>query len=176
MKDLEQVQDGLVELWGRLAPFWGVAPTTARVHGWLLGRDEPADGQAIAEGLGTSRGAVSMACRELIDWGLVLSERPAGSRRVLYRAETDLERAIRGIVATRKRREWDPLLESLAHWRSTLSKDRSRPVAELRRRLSELEGVVSLADRAATSFLKGGLLPRLGLRAMVATAGRRRDR
>ena len=113
MTDLEEVQGGLVELWGRLAPFWGVAPTTARVHGWLLGRDEPADGQGIADGLGASRGAVSMACRELMDWGLVLTERPSGSRRVLYRAETDLERAIRGIVATRKRREWDPLTEPI---------------------------------------------------------------
>lgn len=176
MTDLEDVQGGLVELWGRLAPFWGVPPTTARVHGWLLGRDQPADGQAIADGLGTSRGAVSMACRELVDWGLVLTERPSGSRRVLYRAETDLERAIRAIVATRKRREWDPLSEHLAHWRDALSRDRSRPVAELRRRLTQLEGVVSLADRMATTFLKGGVLPRLGLRAMVAAAGRRRDR
>lgn len=176
MTDLEEVQDGLVELWGRLAPFWGVAPTTARVHGWLLGREEPVDGQALADGLGTSRGAVSMACRELVEWGLVLSQRPSGSRRVLYRAETDLERAIRGILATRKRREWDPLAEHLAHWRDLLAADRSRPVAELRRRLTQLEGVVSLADRTAATFLKGGVLPRLGLRALVAAAGRRRDR
>jgi DNA-binding transcriptional regulator GbsR (MarR family) len=170
MKSLASVRAEFVELWGRLCSYWGVPPTTGRVYAWLLAQPEPRDGETIAAELAMSRGAVSMACKELADWGLLVPERVGGSRRVLYRPETNPEKAIRAIVSTRKRREWDPLLESLRRWRTELRRDSSRDAQVVRERLAEIEGIVALLDSMAESFLKGGVVQRLGLKAVVAAA------
>src|SRR5689334_10599490 len=116
MTETESVREAFVQLWGGLGSFWGVSPAAARVYGWLLSRRDPATAEEMMEGLAMSRGAVSMACRELRDWGLVRGEREAGRRRVVHAPETDLERAVRSIVAARKRREWDPILSHLREW------------------------------------------------------------
>ncbi len=175
MSDLDDVREKLVQLWGRLGPFWGISPASARVYAWLLGREGSADGDTIAEGLGMSRGAVSMACRDLVDWGLAHSERVPGSRRTLYSPETDIERAIRGIVQTRKRREWDPILANVSEWNATLRKDRSKEARVLRERLEGIESIVTVVDSLANSFLGDRAIPRLGLKALVASAKKGRS-
>lgn len=170
MADVQDVRDEFVQLWGQMGPFWGVSPATARVYGWLLSQPDPADAEAIQAGLSMSRGAVSMACRELQDWGLVLPERAPGSRRTSYRPETDLERAVRSIVQTRKRREWDPILERLGAWIPALRGERSREAQVLRERLEAIESLIGLADDMADEFLKGGVVQKLGLKLLVARA------
>jgi DNA-binding transcriptional regulator GbsR (MarR family) len=170
---VQEVRAAFVRLWGRLGPFWGVPPTTARVYAFLLATADPADGETIALELELSRGAVSMACRELADWGLIHPERAQGERRIGYRVESDAERVVLGIVQTRKRREWDPLLQSVRAWRAALRGERTREAAILRDRLTEVEGLVALVDDLAESFLRGGALPRLGLKALAAAARRK---
>ena len=78
------VRGELVTLWDRLGPL-GISPSAARVHGWLLTLPDAQDAEEIADGLAMSRGAVSIACTELVEWGVILAERPAGSRRSLFR-------------------------------------------------------------------------------------------
>lgn len=172
MSDIDDVRAAFVNLWGHMGPFWGVPPTTARVYGWLLSKEKPASADDMIEGLSMSRGAVSMACRELRDWGLIHPERESGERQVLYRAETDLEKAIRNIVAARKRREWDPILESLREWIPKLEAERSPEAAIFRERLKSIEALVGLADTMAESFLKGGMVKSLGLKMLVAAASK----
>ncbi|HEX6884839.1 MAG TPA: MarR family transcriptional regulator [Planctomycetota bacterium] len=172
------VRRDFVELWGSLGGYWGIPPATARVYAWLLSQAEPCGAEAIVEGLGMSRGAVSMAARELRDWGLVHVERVPGSRQALYRAETDLEVAIRNIVRTRKRREWDPLLARLRAWIEELARERGAEAETFRERLGAIEALVGMADSMADSFLKGGMVQKLGLKVLVASArrqGRRRS-
>jgi DNA-binding transcriptional regulator GbsR (MarR family) len=113
-----------------------------------------------------------MAVRELIEWGLVHPRRELGSRKVLYLPETELERAVKSIVQTRKRREWDPILERLREWIPRLQTQRGAEAAAFRRRLEEIEAIVALADRVAESFLKGGAVRALGLKALIAAAGK----
>jgi DNA-binding transcriptional regulator GbsR (MarR family) len=175
MAALNQVRDELVMLWDRLGPLWGVSPSAGRVHGWLLTQADPQEAEEIADGLAMSRGAVSMACTELEEWGVIGVERQSGSRRQLYRPVTDLEQVIRSIILVRKRREWDPLLTQLDRWLELLEEDRGTGV-DVRSRLERLRGVVALADRMAMRFLKGGALGSLGLKALVRSsrAGRHR--
>ena len=174
MSDVEAVREAFLSLWGALGPFWGVPPATARVYGFLLSKKESQTADAIVGDLGMSRGAVSMACRELRDWGLVHLERTAGTRQIAYRPETDLERAIRNIVVARKRREWDPILDHLREWIPRLEAERSAEAAVFRERLEAIEALVSMADALAESFLKGGLVQQLGLKVLVASAGRKK--
>ncbi len=173
---VEEVRREFAELWGAMAPFWGVPPMTGRVYGWLLSRAEPATAEELMEGLSMSRGAVSMACRELRDWGLVHAERVEGGRQSTYRPETDLELVIRGIVANRKRREWDPILARLRAWIPRLEGERSVEVQVFRERLRAIEALVGMADSMAESFLAGGLVQRLGLKALVGAAQRKSKR
>lgn len=170
MSEIDTVRDSFVQLWGSMGQFWGIPPTTARVHSWLLSRAEPADTEEIMEGLEMSRGAVSMACRELREWHLIQAEKAPGSRRVTYRPATDLEKVIRNIVQIRKRREWDPVLENLREWIPKLEQDPSPDAAVFRQRLEALEALVSLTDSMVETFLKGGLLGRVGLRLLVKKA------
>jgi len=174
MTETEAIRAEFVRLWGSMGPFWGVPPTTARVYGWLLSRPDSATADEMVEGLGLSRGAVSMACRELRSWGLVHRERTSGTRQLAYRPETDLERAIRSIVQTRKRREWDPLLDHLREWIPRLEAERSAEAAVFRERLAGIEALVSMADSMAESFLKGGLVQKIGLKVLVASAGKKK--
>lgn len=172
----DTIRHDFVRLWGNLGAFWGVPPTTARVYGWLLSKQDPATAEDLVAGLGLSRGAVSMACRELRDWGLIHLERTGGSRQISYRPETDLEKAIKSIVQARKRREWDPILAHLREWIPKLEAERSSEAAVFRERLKAIEALVGMADTMAESFLKGGLVQRLGLRVLVAAAEKKRKK
>jgi DNA-binding transcriptional regulator GbsR (MarR family) len=166
----DDIREAFVQLWGNMSSFWGVPPTTARVLGWLLSQKEPQTAEELVDGLAMSRGAVSMACRELRDWGLIHAETVAGSRQLAYRPETDLEKAIKNIVAMRKRREWDPILERLHEWVPALDGERSEDARVFRERMAQIAALVGMADSMAESFLKGGLVQKLGLKALVSAA------
>ena len=104
------------------------------------------------------------------EWHLIFPEKALGSRRVTYRPATDLEKVIRNIVEIRKRREWDPVLESLREWIPRLEADPSTEAAVFRERLESLESLVALTDSMVDAFLKGGLLGRVGLKLLVKAA------
>lgn len=173
VKASDTVRAEFVDFWGSLGSYWGIPPATARVYAWLISQPRPCSADAIVEGLEMSRGAVSMAARELRDWGLVHFERSPGSRQILYRPETELEVAIRNIVRTRKRREWDPLQTRLRTWIDALRAERSTDTEVFRERLRAIEALVGLADSMADSFLHGGMVQKLGLKVLVASAQRR---
>jgi len=169
----QEVRDDFVRLWGSLGTFWGVSPTTARVFGWLFSRGEGADAEQIMAALDLSRGAVSMSCRELRDWGLVTSERVSGSRRTLYSAERDLEKVVRHVVQIRKQREWDPILENLSGWIPRLESESGEDAKFLAQRLRAVEELVELADSLVERLLKGGTVSNFGLKVLVSGAERR---
>ncbi len=164
MSEVDVVRREFVQLWGSMAAFWGISPTTAKVHSWLLSTTHPADTDEIMDALEISRGAVSMACRELRDWGLLFSEKEPGARRVTYRPATDPEKVIKNIIEKRKRREWDPILEGFREWIPRLGNDPSPEAAAVRARLESLESLVARADAIVEVFLKEGLVGRLGLK------------
>jgi DNA-binding transcriptional regulator GbsR (MarR family) len=167
MSTVDAVRESFVSLWGSLGTFWGVSPTTARIFGWLLSRSDAADAEEIMTGLDLSRGAVSMACRELREWRLVTTEKAPGSRRVVYRPETDLDKVTRHVVQVRKQREWDPILEHLRDWIPVLEEDSSPEAAVFLERLKDLEAFVSLVDSMAEAILRGGPMSSFGFRLLA---------
>ena len=170
MNELESVREEFTELWGQLGRFWGLPPTTAQVYAWLLSSDEELDADTLMEELSLSRGAISMAVRELRDWGLVHVEPTAGSRRLTYRVESDPERTIRAIVATRKRREWDPVLENVRDFRDRLEGEDSPTATTFRERLAVIESLVSVTDAMAERLLSGGVVKSLAIELLVRRA------
>lgn len=170
MNNGEQISNEFVQLWGHLAGFWGITPASGRVVGWLISRADPADAEQIGDALEMSRGAVSMATRELGDWGLLRTEKLPGTRRLLYYPETELEKVIRSIIQTRKRREWDPILEHIDETLPKLRSQRSRDAVVFRERLEEIQTVITAVDEMAASFLGGGVVEKLGLKFMLGKA------
>ena len=156
MTETERVREAFVQLWGRMGPFWGVAPTTARVYGWLLSRADGAAADEIVEGLSMSRGAVSMACRELRDWGLIHGERarargnPPTARRPISKS--------RSATSCRRASGASGIRSSSTCGRGSrrLEAERSRRRGRFRERLKSIEALVGLADSMAESFLRGG--------------------
>jgi DNA-binding transcriptional regulator GbsR (MarR family) len=115
----EAIRLQLANAWGELGTAWGVTPAVARVHGYLMARAEPLTEREVREALGLSHRAASIALGEAEDWGIVerVSEpRRVGSRGpagVAYRAIGDHWRWFGRVVAQRKLREGDPILEVL---------------------------------------------------------------
>ena len=114
----ERLAREFARAWGQMGPLWAVPPALARVHGYLLARREPLPEREIREALGLSHRAASLALAECAAWGLVrqVEGRRSGRRGpagMAYQATPDHWRWLRDLVARRKLREADPVVEFL---------------------------------------------------------------
>src|SRR5919112_1307872 len=118
-KTAEQIRVELAEAWGEMGAAWGVTPAIARVQAYLMARQEPLTEREVREALGLSHRAASLALAEAESWGLI--ERVAEPRRVgrrgpagaAYLAVGDHWRWFGRVVAERKSREGDPIIDVL---------------------------------------------------------------
>src|SRR6188474_1039420 len=115
----EAIRLELAQAWGEMGAAWGVTPAIARVHAYLMTRQEPLTEREVREALNLSHRAASLALAEAESWGLV--ERVAEPRRVgrrgpagaAYLAVGDHWRWFGRVVAERKVREGDPIIAVL---------------------------------------------------------------
>lgn len=162
----EAIRIRLADAWGEMGAAWGVAPAIARVQAYLLARGAPLTEREVREALGLSHRAASLALAEAESWGLI--EKVAEPRRVgrrgpagaAFQAVGDHWRWFGRVVAERKLREGDPIVEILEQTaaEATAAANRrpdDRDLAQLRDWLSTFLVFVRLFDRAV------GLVPRL---------------
>src|SRR3990170_541084 len=115
----EQLRLQFAEAWGGMSAAWGVAPAIGRVHAYLMVRDVALTEREVREALGLSHRAASLALADAEAWGLV--ERVSEPRRVgrrgpagaAYQAVGDHWRWLGRVIAERKVREGDPILDVL---------------------------------------------------------------
>jgi DNA-binding transcriptional regulator GbsR (MarR family) len=162
----EEIRLRLADAWGEMGAAWGVAPAIARVHAYLMARQEPLTEREVREALGLSHRAASLALGEAEAWGIV--ERVEEPRRVgrrgpagvAYRAVGDHWRWFGRVVAERKLREGDPILAVLERTAAEADAAASAnpadtDLAALRDWLTAFLAFVRLFDRAV------GLVPQL---------------
>jgi DNA-binding transcriptional regulator GbsR (MarR family) len=162
----EAIRLRLADAWGEMGAAWGVAPAIARVHAYLMSRRAPLTEREVREALGLSHRAASLAINEAEAWGLV--ERVPQARRigrrgpagVAYVAVNDPWRWFGRVVAERKSREGDPIVDVLERTASdaraaAAAHPDDRELAELQEWLAAFLAFVRLFDRAV------GLVPRL---------------
>jgi DNA-binding transcriptional regulator GbsR (MarR family) len=162
----EEIRLRLADAWGAMGAAWGVAPAIARVHAYLMTRQAPLTEREVREALGLSHRAASLALADAEAWGLV--ERVAEPRRVgrrgpagaAYQAIGDHWRWFGRVVAERKVREGDPIVDVLEQTsREVAAAARANPddreLAALRDWVATFLVFVRLFDRAV------GLVPRL---------------
>lgn len=162
----EEIRLRLAQAWGDMGAAWGVAPAIARVHAYLMTRQDALTEREVREALGLSHRAASLALAEAETWGIVekvTEPRRVGSRGpagTAYRAVGDHWEWFGRVISERKLREGDPVIAVLER---TLAEARSAVAAhpddseleELTNWLSAFLVFVRLFDRAVS------LVPRL---------------
>ncbi|MGH2467079.1 MAG: GbsR/MarR family transcriptional regulator [Candidatus Limnocylindrales bacterium] len=158
-RSAEQIRVGFADAWGAMGAAWGIPPSVARVHGYILSHSRPLTEREIREALGLSHRAASLALAECEVWGLV--ERVADPLRIgrrgpgaaAYMKVGDHWVWFQRIAEQRKQRETDPILPAIeAAMAEAEAVAAGAPlgseVAELRAWLAEFMGFVRLFDRA----------------------------
>src|SRR5436305_11495897 len=118
---LESVEDQFVELWNNMGSLWGISPTMARIHGLLYICGASLSMDDIMTRLGISRGNVSMNLSKLVEWGLVRRVHKRGDRKEYYESLSDVWEMFTLVANQRKRREIDPILNTLRRCRDELT-------------------------------------------------------
>lgn len=111
--DFHESRQSFIEKWGALGINWGVNRILGQIHGLLLTSCQPMCSDDIMEYLDISRGSANTNLRILQDWNLVHKAHVTESRKEFFVAEKDMWTIFVIIVKQRRKKELDPLLESL---------------------------------------------------------------
>jgi DNA-binding transcriptional regulator GbsR (MarR family) len=102
-----------IRRWGEMAASWGISRTMAEIHALLYISPEPLCADDVMEQLAVSRGSTSTNLRELLNWGLILRIHQRGDRKDYFEAEKDVWCMFEIIIRERRRREVQPILETI---------------------------------------------------------------
>ena len=140
MQNLTDEQHQFVEDMGQTMVGWGLPRSTGRVYAYLLLRDEPASLDEIAGDLGVGKSGVSVATRQLVQFGMARVDGERGSRRLRFEALHTLE----GIFAARQ----SLLIELMARLRQGVEVSADGPSRErLEEMVETVQEFIDLAPR-----------------------------
>ena len=155
----EGIRLAFADAWGEMGAAWGVPPSVARVHGYILANGGPLTEREVRQALGLSHRAASLALAECEAWGLI--ERIPDPVRVGRRGPSAVAYAKVGdhwvwfqrIAEQRKQRETDPVLPLIEAAMVRVDEVAAETpddaeVARLRAWLVDFHGFVRLFDRA----------------------------
>ncbi len=157
---LEEVEDQFVDLWRTMSSLWGISPTMAQIHGLLYITGAALSMDDIMDRLGISRGNASMNLSKLVEWGLVRRVHKRRDRRDYYESLRDVWEMFTLVATQRKRREIDPILNTLRRCRAELSPEslgghaEEPAAAERRGRVNDLLSFLTLVDSLAQRFFE----------------------
>lgn len=149
---LEEAKERFLDSWGKLGCQWGISKSMARIHGYLLIEEEEVCAETIMEDLDLSTGSVNTYLRSLLDWGLIYKKQKPGFRKDFFIAEKDMWTVFRQILINRKKRELEPLLQSLDELSSVECENEQGK--EFLRVIRKLKRVSSQADSALNTLAK----------------------
>src|SRR3954463_629709 len=166
-QQLTTAQDLFIRRWGEMGQTWGINRTMAEIHALLYITGRPLCTDDVMERLHISRGNSSMSLRALCDWGIVRRLHKRGERREYFESLGDVWEMFSLIAAERKRREMDPVLETIKQCQkmldeSSLGKSAAKQptVMATRDRLREMEEFVEVTNKIFQQFIgnaKSGL-------------------
>jgi DNA-binding transcriptional regulator GbsR (MarR family) len=159
---LRDVQDMFIRRWGEMGQTWGINRTMAEIHALLYITGTPLCTDDVMERLNISRGNASMSLRALCDWGIIRRLHKRGERREYFESLSDVWEMFSIIIAERKRREMDPVLETIKQCQKLLDEEslgkaaaRSENVEMTRRRLEGMEEFMQITNKLFTQFISG---------------------
>jgi len=157
---LRITQDLFIRRWGEMGQTWGINRTMAEIHALLYICAIPLCTDDVMERLNISRGNVSMSLRALCEWGIIRRLHKRGERREYFESLSDVWEIFSIIAAERKRREMDPVLETIRQCRQMLDeKELGKAGAKLeqvqltRQRLGSMEEFMGLTNKIFQQFI-----------------------
>ena len=166
-QQLRHAQDLFITRWGEMGATWGINRTMAEIHALLYITAQPLCTDDVMERLNISRGNASMSLRALCDWGIIRRIHRRGERREYFESLGDVWEMFSIIAAERKRREMDPVLETIKQCQkmldaSSIGKTNAEKehVRATRQRLASMEEFMSVTNKIFQQFVgnaKSGL-------------------
>jgi DNA-binding transcriptional regulator GbsR (MarR family) len=166
-QQLRTAQDLFIRRWGEMGQTWGINRTMAELHALLYINGQPLCTDEVMERLHISRGNTSMSLRALCDWGLIRRLHKRGERREYFESLSDVWEMFSLIAAERKRREMDPVLETIKQCQRMLEASAigkaaagREEVKMTRQRLAGMEEFMSVTNKIFQQFVgnaKAGL-------------------
>jgi DNA-binding transcriptional regulator GbsR (MarR family) len=139
MDAIERSRALFIRRWGEMGGYWGINRTMAELHALLYTSAGPLCTDDIMEQLQISRGNASMNLRQLVDWGLIHRIHKKGDRKEYFSCETDVWEMFENIARERKRREVEPIVETIERCREMVLRD--------------LDGDLDSADESVRTYL-----------------------
>ena len=159
---LEEVQDVFIRRWGEMGQTWGINRTMAEIHALLFITGQPQCTDDVMGRLNISRGNASMSLRALVDWGIIRRFHRRGERREYFESLGDVWEMFSIIAAERKRREMDPVLETIKQCQEMLGEEqmgksaaRDEAVKTTRQRLAGMEEFMVVTNKIFEQFITG---------------------
>lgn len=166
-QQLRTSQDLFIRRWGEMGQTWGINRTMAEIHALLYICGLPQCTDDVMDRLNISRGNASMSLRALCDWGIIRRLHKRGERREYFESLTDVWEIFSIIATERKRREMDPVLETIKQCQQMLgegalgkSAAQQEAVRITRERLAGMEEFMSVTNKIFQQFVgnaKSGL-------------------
>lgn len=159
-RSAEEVRRSFARAWGDIGAAWGVAPSTARVQGYLLAHGGPLSEPEVRRALGLSHRAASLALAQCEEWGLI--RRAANARRSGQRGPAaaawevvgDHWTWFRRVAQARLERETGPVVPVIERCVAE-ARAAGDAGADLERRLAELLVFVRTFDRGVEIVVQG---------------------
>lgn len=168
---LQTAQDEFIRRWGEMGATWGINRTMAEIHALCYITAQPVCTDDVMERLHISRGNASMSLRALCDWGIIRRLHKRGERREFFESLNDVWEIFSIIAAERKRREMDPVLETIKRCQQMLdeksigkSAAKQMDVQLTRQRLASMEEFMSVTNKIFQQFVSNA---RTGLNRVV---------
>jgi DNA-binding transcriptional regulator GbsR (MarR family) len=159
-RKLRTAQDLFIGRWGEMGQTWGINRTMAEIHAFLYITGLPQCTDDVMERLNISRGNASMSLRALCDWGIIRRMHKRGERREYFESLSDVWEMFSIIAAERKRREMDPVLETIKQCQrmlevSALGKSAAKreAIAVTRQRLQGMEEFMEVTNKIFQQFV-----------------------
>jgi DNA-binding transcriptional regulator GbsR (MarR family) len=151
--ELQEAKDKFIHTWGTLATQWGINRTMSQIHALLLLSPKSLNADQIMEELRISRGNVNMNLRDLMSWGLINKQLLPGERKEYFLAEKDIWKVARQIAKERKRREIEPILETMDEIQAQLLPN-SPENKEVLQVISDISKITNFTNDTVNSVLK----------------------
>ncbi len=151
-----------IRRWGEMAASWGISRTMAEIHALLFLSSKPLCADDLMEVLQISRGNASMNVRQLIAWGLVHRVHHRGDRREYFLAESDVWQMFEIISRERRRREIEPIVETIGKCREMLAEGNHASAEQVEaggvfdERLTDMQEFFTVANSLFNAFVRTG--------------------
>src|SRR3954471_3049352 len=166
LEQLRVSEDLFIRRWGEMGQAWGINRTMAEIHALLYITGQGLCTDDVMERLNISRGNASMSLRALVDWGIIRRMHRRGERREYFESIGDVWEMFSIIAAERKRREMDPVLETIKQCQRMLDETslgrgaRDESIQITRQRLAGMEEFMEVTNKIFQQFVsnaKSGL-------------------